>query len=90
MGSKDHNTALVGAGSLVVSPNGKTQTEISMTDLVPYGGQPTLVDMHDGIGIVKFIRGKVFLITGATGFLGKGKECLNNVCLYAHKKLYTS
>ncbi|GFP79850.1 fatty acyl-coa reductase 2 [Phtheirospermum japonicum] len=28
--------------------------------------------MHDeGIGIVKFLRGKTFLITGATGFLGK-------------------
>ncbi|XP_059296013.1 fatty acyl-CoA reductase 2, chloroplastic [Lycium ferocissimum] len=25
----------------------------------------------DGIGIIKFLRGKTFLITGATGFLGK-------------------
>ncbi|KAK6117507.1 hypothetical protein DH2020_048727 [Rehmannia glutinosa] len=43
------------SGSLVLSPNGKD-----------------LVSMHDeGIGIVKFLRGKTFLITGATGFLGK-------------------
>lgn len=26
----------------------------------------------EGIGIVKFIKGKNFFITGATGFLGKG------------------
>ncbi|KAL0428643.1 UNVERIFIED_CONTAM: Fatty acyl-CoA reductase 2 [Sesamum latifolium] len=43
-------------GSLVLSPNGK--------DLD--------VEMHDqGLGIVKYLRGKTFLLTGATGFLGK-------------------
>ncbi|KAL3623806.1 Fatty acyl-CoA reductase 2 [Castilleja foliolosa] len=28
-------------------------------------------DDHEGIGIIKFLRRKTFLITGATGFLGK-------------------
>lgn len=53
--SQDNGSALIEAGSLVLSPNGKE------------------LEMHDeGIGIVKFLRGKTFLITGATGFLGKG------------------
>ncbi|KAK6793821.1 hypothetical protein RDI58_007274 [Solanum bulbocastanum] len=50
-------------GSLVLTPN----TEIKVKDLVPYG-QPR---HDDGIGITMFLRGKAFLITGATGFLGK-------------------
>ncbi|KAI3446393.1 hypothetical protein Pfo_003058 [Paulownia fortunei] len=63
--SPDHGPALMEAGSLVLSPNGK--------DLKSPGGQSTsVVEIHDeGIGIVKFLRGKTFLITGATGFLGK-------------------
>ncbi|KAL3623809.1 Fatty acyl-CoA reductase 2 [Castilleja foliolosa] len=54
--SPDHGPTLMETtGSLVFGPNNK--------DLVP---------MHDeGIGIVKFLKGKTFLITGATGFLGK-------------------
>ncbi|KAK3020337.1 hypothetical protein RJ639_045321, partial [Escallonia herrerae] len=47
----------------------------SVKDLVPYGGPAgPLVDIQDndeGIGIVEFLRGKGFLITGATGFLAK-------------------
>ncbi|KAF3441971.1 hypothetical protein FNV43_RR15887 [Rhamnella rubrinervis] len=31
----------------------------------------SLVEIHDGVGIVKFLRGKRFFITGATGFLAK-------------------
>ncbi|KAM3248464.1 fatty acyl-CoA reductase 2, chloroplastic [Capsicum annuum] len=50
-------------GSLVLSPN----AEIKVKDLVPYGQSRH----DDGIGITKFLRGKAFLITGATGFLGK-------------------
>ncbi|KAL5545600.1 hypothetical protein UlMin_005287 [Ulmus minor] len=63
----DHGSAVV------LSPNGKNQTEnIAVKDLVPYGGpQSTSVEMQDGIGIVKFLRGKSFFITGATGFLAK-------------------
>ncbi|KAL4021150.1 hypothetical protein IC575_019941 [Cucumis melo] len=55
------------AESVVLAPpNGKSD-EIAVKSLVPY------VDMDEdgGIGIVKFLRGKVFFITGATGFLGK-------------------
>ncbi|KAK3019405.1 hypothetical protein RJ639_004655, partial [Escallonia herrerae] len=47
----------------------------AVKDLVPYGGPAgPLVDIQDndeGIGIVEFLRGKGFLITGATGFLAK-------------------
>lgn len=55
--------SLIEAGSLVLSSNGVATGEKSTS----------VVEMHDeGIGIVKFLRGKTFLITGATGFLGKG------------------
>ncbi|KAJ6425732.1 hypothetical protein OIU84_026332 [Salix udensis] len=52
---------------------GKGQPEIAVKDLVPYGGptSSSLVDMQDGIGIVKFLGGKGFFISGATGFLAK-------------------
>lgn len=58
---------------LVLSPNGKTQAEIAVKDLVPYGEpSSSLLEVDDGIGIVKFLKGKGFLVTGATGFLAKG------------------
>lgn len=66
---------LMDAGSLVLSPNDqKVQKEnnIAVKDLVPF------VEMHDGIGIVKFLKGKGFFITGGTGFLAKGTHT------YAH------
>ncbi|XP_041023356.1 fatty acyl-CoA reductase 2, chloroplastic [Juglans microcarpa x Juglans regia] len=70
--STDQSAVLRDAGSLVLSPNGKSQAEIAVKDLVPYGETSTpSVEVHDGIGIVKFLRGKTFLITGATGFLAK-------------------
>ncbi|OMO51850.1 Male sterility, NAD-binding protein [Corchorus capsularis] len=61
------------AGSLVIdSPNGNSQADIAVKDLVPYGGSTTsLVELQEGIGIVKFLRGKDFFITGSTGFLAK-------------------
>lgn len=70
----DHEAAvtLMDAGSLVLSQNGKSQAEIVVKDLVPYGGTTTLIGLEDGIGIVKFLGGKKFFITGATGFLAKG------------------
>ncbi|KAJ7975954.1 Fatty acyl-CoA reductase [Quillaja saponaria] len=70
----DHNTsALMDAGSLVLSQKGKSPAEIAVKDLVPYGGptSTTFVGLEDGIGIVKFLRGKKFFITGGTGFLAK-------------------
>ncbi|PSS21111.1 Fatty acyl-CoA reductase [Actinidia chinensis var. chinensis] len=63
---------LVDAGSLVLSTNWKNQHEIDVNDLVPFGGPNTSVlEMDDGIEIVKFLKGKSFLITSATGFLAK-------------------
>ncbi|XP_075474241.1 fatty acyl-CoA reductase 2, chloroplastic [Primulina tabacum] len=56
--------------SLISSDHGATTfMEASSLVLSPEGKD---VEMHDdGIGIVKFLQGKSFLITGATGFLGK-------------------
>lgn len=70
----DNNTAatLMEAGSLVLSQNVKNQAEIVVKDLMPYGAPTTLIGLEDEIGIVKFLRGKKFFITGATGFLAKG------------------
>ncbi|KAJ4971515.1 hypothetical protein NE237_004614 [Protea cynaroides] len=60
----DHESCRVDAGSLVSSSNEK--------DLVPFNGTPTtMMEVSDGIGIVKFLRGKQLFITGATGFLAK-------------------
>ncbi|KAF7146275.1 hypothetical protein RHSIM_Rhsim04G0090500 [Rhododendron simsii] len=66
--SDDHGKgALMDAGTLVLSTNGN-----EVKDLVPYGGPAkSLVEMDDGIGIVKYLTGKSFLITGGTGFLAK-------------------
>ncbi|GFY93594.1 phosphatidic acid phosphatase (PAP2) family protein [Actinidia rufa] len=65
-------SVLVDAGSLVLSTNWKNQHEIDVNDLVPFGGPNTSVlEMDDGIEIVKFLKGKSFLITSATGFLAK-------------------
>lgn len=65
------------AGSLVLSPNG-TGENIAVKEMMPYGGTQShsLVETDDGIGIgiVQFLRGKSFFITGATGFLAKGKH----------------
>lgn len=71
--SDDHGNA----GTLVLSTNGN-----EVKDLVPYGGPgKSLVEMDDGIGIVKYLRGKSFLITGATGFLAKGTFS-HSICLF--------
>ncbi|XP_057983479.1 fatty acyl-CoA reductase 2, chloroplastic [Malania oleifera] len=73
LASSDQSAALMDAGSLVLTPNGKSQGDIAVKDLVPYGGGETksLVGVQEGIGIVKFLRGKSFFVTGATGFLAK-------------------
>lgn len=80
----DHAAAVIDAGSLVLSPNGnKGQSEISIKDFDSYGGttSSSLVEIQEGIGIVKFLGGKGFFITGATGFLAKG---INHFSLSIH------
>ncbi|XP_048321561.2 fatty acyl-CoA reductase 2, chloroplastic [Ziziphus jujuba] len=65
------NAALMDSGNLVFS---RSEAEnIAKKEMVNYGrkSSTSLVEIHDGIGIVKFLRGKCFLITGATGFLAK-------------------
>ncbi|KAG7033569.1 Fatty acyl-CoA reductase 2 [Cucurbita argyrosperma subsp. argyrosperma] len=68
----EHGGAVMEAAESVVlgQPKGKSD-EIGVKGLGPYGG--LVDDMHEdgGIGIVKFLRGKVFFITGSTGFLAK-------------------
>lgn len=63
-----------GRGS-VLSMNGRTQEEIAVKELMmPCNGLSTaLMEVNEGIGIVSFLKGKKLLITGATGFLAKGK-----------------
>lgn len=58
--TQDHSKpTLLENGNLVLNPNGKDLASVA--------------EMHEeGIGIVKFLQGKTFFITGATGFLGKG------------------
>ncbi|KAL9373841.1 hypothetical protein Peur_033461 [Populus x canadensis] len=70
---QEHIASVRDAGSLVLSPNEKGQPEIAVEDFVPYGGptSSSLLEMQDGIGIVKFLRGKGLFISGATGFLAK-------------------
>ncbi|CAM8971448.1 unnamed protein product [Rhodiola kirilowii] len=78
--NKDHHAAAAALvvdhkpGSLVLSPNGsRSQTADQLNGtvmdlalcLVPEDDDDT------GLGIVKFLRGKNFFITGATGFLAK-------------------
>lgn len=63
------SSVLVKDDHLVLSSN-----DIAVKDLVPYTGTTSsLVDMdnHSEIGIAKFLRGKNFFVTGATGFLAK-------------------
>ncbi|KAE8689973.1 hypothetical protein F3Y22_tig00110930pilonHSYRG00086 [Hibiscus syriacus] len=50
------------AGILIVltNPNGNTQADIAVKNLVPYGGSTSFGELQDGIGIVKFLRGKDF------------------------------
>lgn len=69
--------------SLVISTNGKSQAEISVKDLMLYGSgtnsstNSLISPIDEGLGIVKFLKGRSFFITGATGFLGKGIFLLN-------------
>ncbi|KAI3417727.1 Fatty acyl-CoA reductase, partial [Psidium guajava] len=68
----DQSSALIDTGSLAMPPNGKSRAEVCVKNLVPYAGHThSLAEMDDGIGIVRFLRGKRFFITGATGFLAK-------------------
>ena len=67
--------------SALTLSNKNPQDVITSTDRVVVNGIKTtstttaimpLLKPSDGIGIVNYLRGKNYLITGATGFLGKG------------------
>lgn len=73
------NAALMDSGNLVFSQS--EAQDIAEKEMVHYGRK--LAEIHDGIGIVKFLRGKRFFITGATGFLAKGATFyFYNHCMY--------
>ncbi|XP_042515249.1 fatty acyl-CoA reductase 2, chloroplastic-like [Macadamia integrifolia] len=57
----ERGSCLVNAGSMDLSSNENPKDDIQVKDL----------ETTDGVGIVKFLRGKRFFITGATGFLAK-------------------
>lgn len=70
-----------GRSTLISTENSAAvmEAEIAVKDLVPYNGgvgtttiTAPLIELQEGIGIVKFLRGKRLFITGATGFLAKG------------------
>ncbi|KAG1334159.1 fatty acyl-CoA reductase 2-like [Cocos nucifera] len=67
--------ATVTEDHMVLSSNAKIRKDVGMMDLTSYKETTALgtIDtcLSEGIGIVRFLRGKEFLITGATGFLGK-------------------
>ncbi|KAL8263076.1 hypothetical protein R6Q59_024425 [Mikania micrantha] len=66
----DPGTAILDAENLVLNPNGHSNGQ----DVVSYNDAQNASVMgvkDDGIGIVNIFKGKVFFVTGATGFLGK-------------------
>ncbi|XP_010520001.1 PREDICTED: fatty acyl-CoA reductase 2-like [Tarenaya hassleriana] len=66
--------AAMDADTLVLSPNGNGRTAIEINgakSLVPFNGTASLVGLKEGLGIVNYLQGKSFFITGSTGFLAK-------------------
>ncbi|CAN8259669.1 unnamed protein product [Cochlearia groenlandica] len=60
------------AETLVLSPNGnEIAIDINgVKTLMPFDGD-TMVGIKEGLGIISYLQGKKFLITGSTGFLAK-------------------
>ncbi|KAF3611882.1 hypothetical protein DY000_02050857 [Brassica cretica] len=69
---REQSSPAVDADTLVVSPNGNERAiEINgVKTLMPFSGAAK-VGSKEGLGIVSFLQGKKFLITGSTGFLAK-------------------
>ncbi|KAK9690236.1 hypothetical protein RND81_09G114600 [Saponaria officinalis] len=58
--------------ALIVNSSSSLTTDLMVKDRVPYNtSSPGISKDEDGIGIVKFLRGTNFFVTGATGFLAK-------------------
>lgn len=72
---REQRSPAVDAETLVLSPNGNGRAIESngVKTLMPYK-DAAMVGMKEGLGIVSFLQGKKFLITGSTGFLAKGKK----------------
>ncbi|WOK98643.1 fatty acyl-CoA reductase 2 [Canna indica] len=51
-------------------PNGIVQ-DVGTLDLSYKDSNGTKVDLKEGLGVARFLKGKNFLVTGATGFLAK-------------------
>ncbi|VYS57072.1 unnamed protein product [Arabidopsis thaliana] len=69
---REQSSPAMDAETLVLSPNGNGRTiEINgVKTLMPFSGA-SMVGMKEGLGIISFLQGKKFLITGSTGFLAK-------------------
>ncbi|KAK9128285.1 hypothetical protein Syun_017082 [Stephania yunnanensis] len=70
----DRGTTLMDVESPGLSQNGKAQEDkVIAEDLISYDGltSANVMEATGGIGIVRFLKGKCFLITGATGFVAK-------------------
>lgn len=70
---REQSSPAMDAETLVLSPNGNGRAiEINgVKTLMPFSGA-AMVGMKEGLGIISFLQGKKFLITGSTGFLAKG------------------
>ena len=81
---REQSSPAMDAETLVLSPNGNGRTiEINgVKTLMPFSGA-SMVGMKEGLGIISFLQGKKFLITGSTGFLAKGKKKKNSMYIYS-------
>ncbi|CAN6926376.1 unnamed protein product [Brassica oleracea] len=69
---REQSSPAMDAETLVLSPN-VNGTAIEMNGvktLMPFNGA-AMVGIKQGLGIVSYLQGKTFLITGSTGFLAK-------------------
>lgn len=82
---REQSSPAMDAETLVLSPNVN-----GVKTLMPFNGA-AMVGIKEGLGIVSFLQGKKFLITGSTGFLAKGTY-QNYISVYNifHKYVFTS
>ncbi|CAH8359616.1 unnamed protein product [Eruca vesicaria subsp. sativa] len=69
---------------------GQTSCCYRETSLKAVWPEPEPSNVSDGVGIIRFLRGKTYLITGATGFLAKGKTRSKTEFLLVQKLLRAS
>lgn len=58
--------------NMILSKDKKEMGPLDFKSCDKGNGSTNMIGFEAGIGIAKFLRGKSFFITGATGFLAKG------------------